>query len=117
MTIAVITAFLSLPTFASGTGGSGGGSADFLYESGKAKIKNTVIDGVRHQYCVKSDDAVNRISTSALQPFKFTDAATLKQHIVSCDAPDQTILEQLSRYNAMAVVHYLNKRYRLALNF
>lgn len=111
---------LSPMAFASGGGGfnTSGFSqkkVDQLYELGKSYYKARQANGTRLEYCVKNGDSLKKISRRALKPFKKQPASTLINNLYSCSNPSLKIADAVADDQGEAILHYLNKRFKLRL--
>ncbi len=119
ITSTVVTTFSS-PAIASGGGGYDTGSfsqqrIDQLYELGKAYYKAPQADGKRLEYCIKTNDGLKKLSRSSVRPFKRGAAATFVNSLYSCQDPSLKISDAVADDQGDAILHYLNKRFKLRL--
>jgi len=114
-TAALLT--FSASAIASGTESYGGTykKVDRLYEEGKANYYATDSSGQRARYCVKTEDALEKVSRKSLKSFAGTSAAELSSNLVRCEQPDAALASIMGDDQASALMYYLNKRYRLNL--
>lgn len=105
---------------ASGGGGHNQGfsarKVDKLYEEGKSYFKAKVNNGASLKYCVQSGDELKKLSKRSLKPLRKSNEQAFAASLYNCDTPDQTILAVVGQDKMSAIVHYLNKRYKLKLS-
>ena len=121
-TLLLLLALAAPAAWASGSYRGGGGGAvtttreDPLYERGKALFKGRVSEHREVRYCVMGGDgAAVEVDRGALKGFRGARYAEVARGLVVCGDPEVTIVERLGRDDALALVHYLGKRYRLRL--
>ena len=105
---------------ASGGGGYDTGSfsqsrIDQLYELGKSYYKSPQANGTRLEYCVKTDSGLAKLSRKSVKPFKRGAASQFVNSLYSCNDPSLKIADALPADQGDAVLHYLNKRFKLRL--
>ncbi len=118
----MIAAFLLASNYALASGGGGFGqggnqykSVDQQYELGKSYYKGRLPDGSKLSYCIKSSNGLAKLSRKSVKPFKKGPAANFVNSLYNCNAPDQKIAELFDDAEGSAVLHYLNKRFKLRL--
>ncbi len=122
---AVSGVLISGSAMASGSLGSGSSfpdrpikQVDPFYEHGKALVKGRVRDYGKIRYCLRapnSDDGRKLGGRSAKQ-YREDTAQNLALALYNCDVPEQNIADVLQRDDLLAVLHYLNVRYKLNLS-
>ncbi|MEO0973278.1 MAG: hypothetical protein AAFX85_09295 [Pseudomonadota bacterium] len=103
---------------ASGTyGRSPARDVDPIYEQGKAVFTGQLRSYGRISFCVRTpgSDTGTRVTKQSLKSFKGATKAELADSILDCDAPERPARDVLASTDLVAVVHYLNTRYRLRL--
>lgn len=111
---------LSGPVSASGGGGFNQGSfsqrnIDKLYEQGKALYKNGTASSGKVKYCVQTGSGLTKLSRKSVKAYKKGSAATFANNLYNCDQPDVRIAQLVSEDEGQAILHYLNKRFKLRL--
>ena len=96
---------------------SPGSRTDALYERGKALSRGRVRAHRGVELCiVEAEGAEPReIGFRSLSSFRGGQRADLARHLVVCDAPEVSAREKLGESDEAALVHYLERRYRLRL--
>lgn len=122
---------LTLHAQASGSSSSSGGSynsrgfenrsaqVDTYYEHGKTIFKNRKSTYPDFSFCIASelDESIaTKIKRKNMKFLKETSVQTVAENLVNCDQPDQLALHVLNRDDLIAVIYYLNKRYKLKLD-
>ena len=124
-TLKILVPFIGLvassAVLASGGGGfnSGGFSSqriDQQYELGKSYYKGTQADGSRLEYCVKDNSGLKKLSRRSVSKFKKGSVNNFVDSLYNCAAPDQKIADLVSDEQGAAILHYLNKRFKLRLS-
>ena len=116
--IPALSLFFAASVSASGGGGgysTGGKQVDRQYELGKSYYKSRQADGSRLAYCVKTENDLKKLSRRSVKPFKFGSAAKFANSLHNCDNPEQKIADLVGNEQGRAILHYLNKRYKLQL--
>lgn len=119
MTMAVAAALLACAgnlAVASGSEARSGETFDAVYEEGKALLKGRVSGIDKVTYCVATADGAIKLKSRSIKLHRGSTSAALAASLVNCDAPDQGIADHLDPPSVRAVLHYLNKRYRLKLD-
>ena len=125
--VVLMAALFSTAILASGSGGYGGDTrfkntprqTDPVYEHGKAIFKGRSANYKKVKFCLKDDEKAEgfkKIKSRNIKPFKETSYEEISQHIVICDNPEQLARQLLSREDILALIYYLDKRYRLKLS-
>ena len=121
--VSVLSAFYCTYLYASGTL-SGDRSnrvpsrtVDQNYEYGKAVLKGKIDGLATYQYCVNHEGTSAPLSRKVLKPFKTLEYAVLAQALVDCERPEVKLVEEVGAHDFQYVLHYLNKRYRLKLEY
>lgn len=91
---------------------------DPLYDHGKAVYTGKVRKYGKLKYCVTEpgNEKLGKLKRKTLKPYKNGDIRVFINNLYNCDQPDQLIATVLVRDDLIAVLHYINKRYRLRLN-
>ena len=105
---------------ASGGGGYNTGSfsqsrVDHLYELGKSYYRSPQADGSRLEYCVKTQSGLERLTRNSVKPFKRGTASQFVNSLYSCNDPSLKIVDAVPVDHGDAILHYLNKRFKLRL--
>ena len=107
---------------ASASGGGGFGNSGFSskridqqYELGKSYYKAPLADGSRLEYCVKSDSDLQKLSRKSVKKFKRGSASNFVAALHNCANPDEKIADLVTEEQGQAILHYLNKRFKLRL--
>jgi len=105
---------------ASGGGGFNQGfsqrKVDTLYEDGKSYYKARVDNGDVLSYCVKTGEELTKLSKRSLRALRGSNSQTLASSLYNCNKPEQSVVEVVGQEKMPAVIHYLNKRYKLKLS-
>ncbi len=105
---------------ASGGGGFNQGfsqrKVDKLYEEGKSYYKARVDNGDVLSYCVKTGEELTKLSKRSLRALRGSNSQTLASSLYNCNKPEQSVVEVVGQEKMPAVIHYLNKRYKLKLS-
>lgn len=119
-----ILSIILLSSLASVSQASGGGGfdqgfsqrkIDKTYEAGKSYYKAKLNNGSVLSYCVVSGDELKKLSKRSLRPLRKSSAQALSASLVNCDSPDQSVVAVVGQDKMPAIVHYLNKRFKLKL--
>lgn len=118
--IPVIGLVFATSALASGGGGfsnSGFSSkrVDQQYELGKSYYKARLSDGSKLEYCVKSDSDLQKLSRRSVKQFKKGSASDFVAALHNCANPNQKIADLVTDEQGQAILHYLNKRFKLRL--
>ncbi|MEO0424680.1 MAG: hypothetical protein AAF184_20250 [Pseudomonadota bacterium] len=91
--------------------------ADPIYELGKAVFNGKLRDYGRIKFCVGDPGASagDRVNRKTLKPFRGAVPGTLASQLHDCDSPEVGASELLARSDLVAMLHYLDVRYRLKL--
>ena len=112
-----------------GGGGYGGGGfstgtvapqrqTDPVYEHGKAIYKGRVSSYKDISVCILSetDEAgFSKVKSKTIKHLKSTSYNEVAKNLVTCDDKDQLVFNLLSRNDTIALIYYLDKRYKLKL--
>lgn len=110
--------FFATAAAASGGGGYNSGSVkqvDRQYELGKSYYKSRLADGSKLKYCVKTDSELKKLSRRSVKQFKFGSASDFANALHNCENPQQRIADLVTNEQGRAILHYLNKRFKLQL--
>ncbi len=117
--IPVIGLLFAATVSASGGGGFSSGASskrvDQQYELGKSYYKARLADGSKLEYCVKSDSDLKKLSRRSVKQFKKGSAADFVAALHNCADPNQKIADLVTDEQGQAILHYLNKRFKLRL--
>lgn len=98
------------------TGGFSQKKIDQLYELGKSYYKSPQADGSRLEYCVRNNDELKKLSRRSVKPFKRGPVSAFVDSLYSCTDPAVKIADVIDDEQGEAVLHYLNKRFKLRLS-
>ncbi len=114
-------------TYASGTIFNGGSQSqnairpsapvDARYERGKGLLKGAKAPYKGIKFCISTDNAekpVQKIKRKLIKTYKSTSANILASKIVTCD-DGKLLLEVMNKTDAINLLYYLNKRFKLKL--
>ena len=117
LTIGMVIA--SPQILASSGGGSFGSSSrssvDKQYELGRSYYKSRQANGSQLKYCVRSGDDLKKLSRRSVKQFKNGSATAFVDSLYSCEDPNLKIADVVPDGHGDAILHYLNKRYKLRL--
>ncbi len=118
--IPAIGLFFATSASASGGGGFGNNGyssqrIDQQYELGKSYFKGRLADGSRLEYCVKTNSDLVKLSRRSVKQFKQGSTSAFVDSLYNCNNPDQRIADLVSQEQGQAILHYLNKRFKLRL--
>lgn len=88
---------------------------DFQYALGKSYYKTTQADGSRLEYCVHGDNGLLKLSRPSVKRFKHGPASRFVDSLYNCANPAAKITDTVPEEQSDAVLHYLNKRFKLGL--
>ncbi|MEM1092636.1 MAG: hypothetical protein AAGI67_19770 [Pseudomonadota bacterium] len=90
---------------------------DPLYDQGKAVFKGRVRDYGKLMFCVVDPESgeLAKLKRKTVKPFRDADATNFAASLYNCEMPEQQIAGLLTRNDLVAVVYYLNKRFKLML--
>lgn len=90
---------------------------DPLYDQGKAVFKGRVRDYGKLKFCVADPQSgeLAKLKGKTVKPFREGDVNDFAASLYNCEMPEQQIAGLLTRDDLVAVVYYLNKRYKLKL--
>ncbi|MEO0973649.1 MAG: hypothetical protein AAFX85_11195 [Pseudomonadota bacterium] len=91
--------------------------ADPVYEKGKAIFNGKLTDYGAVKFCVNTsaDSAAQRVTRKTLKPYRGVAPSELASHLYDCATPDRMATDVLSRGDLIAMIHFLDKRYKLKL--
>lgn len=98
----------------SGTG-SAKSLADVTYEHGKSLFKGRDQRYGAINYCVLSDNELQKVKKKSLKPFVGGSFEVLVDSLYNCDIPDQKIQTVFNKTDITALIFYLNRRNKLKL--
>ena len=106
---------IASPQLLASSGGSSFGSSssrsvDKQYELGRSYYKSGKTD-----YCVRSGDDVKKLSRRSAKQFKNGSVSDFVNSLYSCADPNLKIADLVPEDQGDAILHYLNKRYKLRL--
>ena len=125
--ILTITAILGAPNLwaSGGGGGSYGGTTslpavqtDPWYERGKLIYSGRSKSYKGIKYCLKTDQSTEllAIKSKVMKPYKKKTYNDLAADLYNCKVPTQQAASFLKEKDILALVYYLNKRYKLKLS-
>lgn len=90
---------------------------DPLYDQGKAVFKGRIRDYGKLKFCLVDPESgeLAKLKGRTIKPFKEADINKFATSLYNCEMPEQQIAGLLTRDDLIAVVYYLNKRYKLNL--
>ena len=87
---------------------------DEAYEYGKAVYKGRA-GAPKQRYCLRGDEKPAKLKRSSLKPYRSTSVRELADSLVLCDMGETSALAALSDDQAIHLIYYLNKRFKLEL--
>lgn len=117
----------SLPTLAYASGTSGGFNdqtrpepriVDPTYERGKAVANGKIRDYGKAKVCVlpaNEEAKGGKLKRKTLKPYRSVDVNVFATRLYICDQPELKAGEALESGDFLAVIYYLNKRFKLKL--
>ncbi len=90
---------------------------DPLYDQGKAVFKGRVRDYGKLRFCVVNPESGELAKLKRKTATQFRDAGVndFAASLYNCEMPEQQIAGLLTRDDLVAVLYYLNKRFKLML--
>jgi len=127
-TFLLLVASLAIPAMADASGSTSSGQrqsgprletvarpVDQFYEFGKAVYRGKVGNLGKIKYCVAQPDSDvgGKLRGKTVKPYKSGDANDFANRLYDCDNPDSRIVDLLPKQEMVAVLYYLNKRYKM----
>jgi len=108
------------------SGGYGGGSGSFssstptrevdpTYERGKSLFSGRIEGVQKIKYCVADGEEYTKVKRSSLKAYKESTYNILLSSLRNCDSLENGMLDYLNTDQAVHVIYYLDKRYKLDL--
>ncbi len=90
---------------------------DPLYDEGKAIYKGKKRGIGKIKYCLSEPETgeLGKLRGKTVKPFRKGSVEAFAGSLVNCEMPDQQIATVMTRDDLIAVIYYLNKRYKLNL--
>lgn len=115
----ISTMFASSLALASGEHSAGSTAStqtnDPAYADGQAIFKGRKGGTKALAYCVDVNGDKRKIKARTIQQYKGQTSSALVAGLYDCNQPDTLISQQITQNDLNAVVHYLDRRYKLAL--
>ena len=89
---------------------------DITYEHGKNLFKGRDRRYGKIKYCVADGTDRKKVKKRSLKPYAGGSSKVLAENLYNCDNPNQKIQSVMNTTDMTALVYYLNKRHKLALN-
>lgn len=122
--MAIVASTLSSYSPASGFARPGPGGLpqqvkDPAYERGKALFKGRIKNYRAVQVCLQNTETgkLYKLSKSKLKPYRKAKAVKLALRLFNCKKTDQLIAKTYKGNDLAYLVYYLDKRYKLQMNF
>ena len=108
------------PSYSNGTQkrfGKRDDKTDLLFEKGKKIYRRERSKNGKFKYCVFSsgDDEYVGVKAKSLKPYDGSTYDEMAKNIRNCDNPDESLAESFDKYDAIAVLYYLKKQYKISL--
>ena len=88
---------------------------DQQYELGKAYFKAPMASGAKLEYCVKTDNGLQKLSRKSVKTYKRGSQSNFMDNLFSCIDPSLRIADVIPEGREDAIFYYLNKRFKLGL--
>ncbi|MEO0579670.1 MAG: hypothetical protein AAFZ58_13365, partial [Pseudomonadota bacterium] len=88
---------------------------DEAYEYGKAVFKGRA-GAPKQRYCLRGEEEPAKLKSKTIKQYRGTSVRALADDLVLCDMGETLAVAALSEDQAIHLIYYLNKRYKLSLS-